>query len=259
MNVNKKNSIFLMIFMSVIIILLNGCQQKNQDKEIKIGISSNLYPFNYYDSLSVAAGFEIDLINEFCNQNHLKPVFVQNTIPELLKDLTSSNLDLIISSVSGTSERVKVFSVSEPYYDGNQMIVCLQDSILPVKNIEECTPYNIGIQIGSSGQYLVEKLLLENHKIKPDKIMKEKSIRDLISGLKSHKTDIIIIDKTLAELLRKDEKLSFCSEISTGEKFSIIMPKETSYKTRINRFIKKYKKSEQYKQSLKDYFLGSND
>ncbi|HPY95953.1 MAG TPA: ABC transporter substrate-binding protein [Candidatus Cloacimonadota bacterium] len=246
----KRRLLLLTLFTITLIILFTACQNEKNLKELRVGVSSNLYPFNYIDSLGVEAGFEIDMVNQFCKKYHFKPVFTQNTIPHLLTDLKEEKLDLVISSLSATTSRKVAFNYSNAYYNGNQALIGSDGSTLKIKNLEQAAKYKIGVLVGSSGEFLVEKQLLEKGLIKADKISKARNITSLLDLLEENKVDLILMDKTIAEV----KKLNILTNTKTDEEFCVLMPLESSYKTRINRFLKKYLKSNEYNEAIQHYF-----
>jgi len=243
------------IMLILISLLIFSCSQK-ENKPLKIGISPNMKPYMYLDKDKNVKGFEYQFINEFCKKYKYSPIFIQDNIPNHLKALKDNKIDLLISGVSFSEERNKIFSLSKPYYDADPAVISLQEKYAPIQNLDEVQNYKVCVLIGSSGQYLIDKMLIDNPLMKPDKVIKVRSYTDMLNCLNEGKADLALMDKTLAEYFKTDYKLAISMTCDTGELFSVFMPENSDLKAKINRFIKKSLKSKNYIILLKECFLN---
>lgn len=245
--------------MIIITVLLLSCSSSKKTETIKIGVSSNYFPFNYIDSEKNVAGFEIDMINAFCTKYHYQPEYIQENIPHLFKALKAKELDFIVASLTLTEERKKIFSVSEPYFNANQLIVSLPDSAYQIQSIDDLSPYKIGLLKGSSSQFLMDQVLQEQDNFKAKRIFRSKNYNELLDLLSEKKVDMAFVDQSFFDYFQKDYQLSSVHSIPTNEMFCVYMPKDTHIKSKWNRFIKKFKKSKEYKELLKKHFLETEE
>lgn len=243
------------VWILCVVALITLCACSKKTETIKIGVSSNYYPFNYLDSDKNIAGFEIDMINAFCKKYHYKADFVQESIPHLLKNLKDKQLDFVVASLTFTEERQKLFAVSEFYYDANQLIVSLPDSAYQIQSIDDLSPYKVAILKGSSSQFLMDQVLQEQDNFKAKRIIRTSSYTDLLKTLNDKKADLAFIDQSLFDHFQKDYMLTSVHPVPTSERFCVYLPKDTHLKNKWNRFIKKFKKSKEYKKLLQKHFL----
>lgn len=244
---------FWLIILSLVGFLLVSCDS-DKNKVLRVGISPNLKPFIYLDQDKKVRGLDLNLIKGFCLKYGYKPVYIQDNIPNLLKGLKAEKYDCVISALSKTEDRNQIFSLSMPYYNANQAVVSLKENIIPVQNIEEIAGHKIGVLIASSGQYYIEKLLMENQSVKPDQIIKANDYPELLKLLQDKKVELVLMDKTLADIFQNEYQLAQAMTIETGEDFVVLMPENSKLKNKMNKYLKKLLKTDNYLKLLKEHF-----
>ncbi|MCB5250370.1 MAG: ABC transporter substrate-binding protein [Candidatus Cloacimonadales bacterium] len=246
-----KNKIVLISLLFVFVLIVTVIKKCGNDKkELLVGISSDFYPFNFKDSLAVNTGIEIDMINSFCKNYNIKPVYVQSSVKALLDSLNNKKLDMVISSLNATEDRKQIFTCSNSYYNGNQVVVANKD--LEINELADISKYKVGVLLGSSGEYKVDKELIEAKLIRANKVYRKKTLTSLLNFLEDDEVDVILVDKTIAE----SKQLDIVAEVNTNEDFCILLPAKSAYTGKVNKFINKYLKSDEYAEGIDNYFFG---
>ena len=93
-------------------------------QEVKIGIAAEAYPpFTSPDAAGNWVGWEVDFINAVCAAGEMQCVITPVAWDGIIPSLTSGQIDVIMSSMSITEERMQTISFSDKYYNTPTVIV----------------------------------------------------------------------------------------------------------------------------------------
>lgn len=93
-------------------------------QDVKIGIAAEAYPpFTSPDASGNWVGWEVDFINAMCKSAELNCVITPVAWDGIIPSLTSGQIDVIMSSMSITEERMKTIDFSDKYYNTPTVIV----------------------------------------------------------------------------------------------------------------------------------------
>ncbi len=96
---------------------------------VKIGVAAEPYPpFTSPDASGNWVGWEIDFMNAICKQAALECVVTPVAWDGIIPSLTSGQIDVIMSSMSITEERMKTIDFSDKYYNTPAMIMVAKGS-----------------------------------------------------------------------------------------------------------------------------------
>jgi len=96
---------------------------------LKIGVAAEPYPpFTSPDASGNWVGWEIDFMNAICKQAQLECVITPTAWDGIIPALTSGQIDVIMSSMSITEERMKTIDFTDKYYNTPTMIMVAKDS-----------------------------------------------------------------------------------------------------------------------------------
>jgi polar amino acid transport system substrate-binding protein len=114
---------------------------------IRVGINSSYAPFESVDDRGRLAGFDIDLVNAWARTQGVAIKFVNLPWPRLLESLEAGRVDMVVSAVAISPERLRRFDFSRPYFQEPQVL------LLPVasRREEPKTLAAVGVLAGSSG------------------------------------------------------------------------------------------------------------
>lgn len=85
-------------------------------QDLRIATEGYYAPFNYFDDTGKLAGFDVDISMALCQIMQKTCEIVQNDWDDLIPDLNNNEYDVIVASMSITSEREKLVAFTLPYY-----------------------------------------------------------------------------------------------------------------------------------------------
>lgn len=134
------------------IIFFVSKSQKNTNSVMSdaliVGVSPDYPPFEYTEDGEII-GFDIDFIQELGEKMGKKIEIREMEFSSLIPSLNSGKLDVIISSISRTSERVDNVSFSDPYYTSTFAIIMAKDT--DAKTLDDFSKNaKIGVQTGTT-------------------------------------------------------------------------------------------------------------
>ena len=89
--------------------------------QFRIGISPDYMPLAYKDPALGLMGLEVDFAEQLGKELGKKIIFVETAFPELIQSLLEDRIDIIMSGMSITSDRVERISFTDPYAPMAQM------------------------------------------------------------------------------------------------------------------------------------------
>jgi polar amino acid transport system substrate-binding protein len=96
---------------------------------IKVGVAAEPYPpFSSPDASGKWVGWEIEMIDAICGAASLECVVTPVAWDGIIPALTSGQIDVIMSSMSITEERMQTIDFSDKYYKTPSMIVVAKGS-----------------------------------------------------------------------------------------------------------------------------------
>lgn len=130
-----------------------GKVSNQENKPLTVGMDLSYPPFETIDSSGVPAGISVDMAKALGEYLH-RPVEVKN-IPftGLIPSLMTGKIDLIISSMSETTERHKTIEFSDPYVTtiGLCILAGKKSSVTSLKDLDQ-TGRSIAVRQGTTGQ-----------------------------------------------------------------------------------------------------------
>ncbi|MFK7761032.1 MAG: transporter substrate-binding domain-containing protein [Candidatus Midichloriaceae bacterium] len=134
------------------IIFFVSKSQKNTNSVMSdaliVGVSPDYPPFEYTEDGEII-GFDIDFIQELGEKMGKKIEIREMEFSSLIPSLNSGKVDVIISSISRTSERVDNVSFSDPYYTSTFAIIMAKDT--DAKTLDDFSKNaKIGVQTGTT-------------------------------------------------------------------------------------------------------------
>src|ERR1700734_757227 len=115
-------------------------------------------------------GFEVDIVVEAAKRSGMTTDIADYGFQALFAAVASKRIDVAISTITITPDRLKSVSFTQPYYDSDMGIAAKADS--PVKTIPDLKGKVLGYLSGSTGQ----------------KWVKDNKAADGISDAKGYKT-----------------------------------------------------------------------
>ena len=167
-------------------------------------------------------GFEVDVVNEAAKRAGFKTNIADYGFQALFAAIGSKRIDVAISSITITPERLKSVSFTQPYYDSDMGLATKTDS--PVNKVADLKGKTVGYLSGSTG----EKWVKDNQAADGFGDVKGyKAYPNMLLDLSAGRVDGVISDipgmqyafKTMTGLGVKDR-------IKTGEQYGLMLPKD---------------------------------
>ena len=93
----------------------DGVDGPMQKAKLKVGISADFPPFEYYDENEELYGFDVDLMNYIGDRIGFDIEFVNMSFDQLFSAVMGGNVDCAISAIAVTEERNNVIDYTIPY------------------------------------------------------------------------------------------------------------------------------------------------
>ncbi|SOB60730.1 Polar amino acid transport system substrate-binding protein [Pseudodesulfovibrio profundus] len=155
-------------------------------------------PFNYIDENGDLVGFDVDITKALCTAMGQECTI--ETIPwqQLLENLASGKVDLIVASMARTPEREQIADFSDYYYRSRSMFVGLPNTSINL------TPYSDEqLTIATQSHTVQEQYLREQYP--QSKTLACTTIQEAFTALIQGKADAVLIDSlTVFDFLQTD-------------------------------------------------------
>jgi polar amino acid transport system substrate-binding protein len=218
--------------------LIFGAATARAADVLNVGAYPTNPPFETKQADGTFEGFEVDIVNEAAKRAGFQTNIADYGFQALFAAIASKRIDVAISSITITPERLKSVSFTQPYYDSDMGIATKTES--SVKSIADLKGKTIGYLSGSTGEAWVKANQaadgfadVKGYKPYPDMLL------DLSVG----RVDAVISDipgmqyafKTMTGLTVKDR-------IKTGEQYGLMLPKDDASLAKLNDAITAMKK-----------------
>lgn len=174
-----------------------GC---GEEKKVVVGIDPDYPPMGFIDPNGQPGGFDVDLANETFKRMNYRVVFKPIDWANKESDLNSGKIDLIWNGLAVTEERQKSMLFSNPYLNGQEVIVTMKDND-SIMNEEDIAGKIVGMQRDSGvEEYFAEdRHLLDSVQTMRTYIDIPTAITDLTNGT----IDAFICDELVGRYYNK--------------------------------------------------------
>ncbi|MEW6662190.1 MAG: basic amino acid ABC transporter substrate-binding protein [Bacillota bacterium] len=217
---------------------------------LKVGTEAAYAPFEYEEGGKIT-GFDIELIQAIAEAAGMEAKVSHVEWDGLFPALDAGTIDVVISAMTITEDRLKEVDFSDPYFEARQIIVVKQGST--ISGIKDLVGKKVGVQMNTTGHYAVEAIpgMDEKHIIPypttPDALM------NLING----SVEAVVADEPVALNFIKhnpEMKLATVTDDFEKEYYGIAMKKNSPLLEQINQGLKKVKESGKYQEIYNKYF-----
>lgn len=209
-------------------LVLTGCSSGGSntsedalaDGVLSVGVDDTYLPMEFRNDQNELVGFDIDFANALAAELGVKAEFQTVAWDGIFNGLNAKQYDAIISSTSITPDRIKGFSMSDPYVANGIVIVSRKDAT-PVKTFKELEGKILGAQIETTADIAAEKLKVDesvNVEIK-----KFDGMLDAFAALQGKQIDNVITDVGVAMyyVAQNPDLYVVSSEVLTNEPIGI--------------------------------------
>lgn len=195
-------------------------------------------PFEYKTASGTFEGFEVDIVNEVAKRLGMTVEISDLGFQALFAATASKRIDVGISSITITKDRLGSQSFTQPYYDSDMGIATRKEAA--ITKVEDLKDKVVGVLAGSTG----DKWAKENQsKYGISEIKSYNAQQDLLMDLSSGRADAAVSDVPGMEYaFLKMKDLAVKVRIKTGEQYGLMMTKDHPLLAKANDAITAMKK-----------------
>jgi len=158
-----KKTLVVIIAVLVLAFAFTACGSTGQyglvDDTLVVGIDDTYPPMEYVDENGELVGFDIDFAKALAAEMGVDIEFVSTGWDGIFANLAAKQYDVIISSVSMTTERMETMAFSTPYLSNGQVIVASPELAASVTTTDALEGLVVGVQAETTADNAAVKLL----------------------------------------------------------------------------------------------------
>jgi polar amino acid transport system substrate-binding protein len=234
MSLTRRN----LLALAAAIGLAGGISTAHAADTLNVGSYPSNPPFEYKNDSGAFEGFEVDIVTEAAKRAGLKPEIADYGFQALFAGTTSKRIDVAISSITITPERLKSQSFTQPYYDSDMGVATKADS--DIKALGDLKGKTIGVLSGSTGDKWVKDNTAANGF---GDVKGYNAQQEMFLDLGAGRIDAVISDIPGMEyLFVKMKGFAVKDRIKTGEQYGLMMTKDHPLLGKLNDAISAMKK-----------------
>lgn len=192
---------------------LVGC---GSNGTLKVGIT-DYAPMDYKNEQGEWIGFDADLAREVAKILNYEVEFVEIEWDNKVISINAKEIDVIWNGMTITDELKQALTISDPYLENSQVIVCqtgVKDTYTSKESLSNAS--EILVEAGSAGEAAVKAVssALES------KLQKMTAQKDTLLEVKTSAQKVAVIDKLMAQVL-----------VGAGTSYSDLTFKEVGFET----------------------------
>ncbi|MBB1251394.1 ABC transporter substrate-binding protein [Rhizobium sp. G21] len=206
--------------------------------DLTVGANIGNVPWEFEDASGKVTGFEVDLVNEIAKRLGKSVEFVNTPFNGLFPAVQSGRINMAVSSITITENRLQSVSFAQPYYDSDQSLTVTAAS--GITGLKDMGDKVVGVDTGSTGD-----MWAEGHKeeYKFGEIRRFEGLQPAMLDLVAGRVDGYISDiPALLYYVKDKPELKVVERIPTGEKYSIMFNKDDPLAAEVNTVITTLKK-----------------
>ncbi|MHB2167452.1 ABC transporter substrate-binding protein [Alsobacter sp. R-9] len=195
-------------------------------------------PWQFKNEKGEFEGFEVEMVREISKRLNLTPEISDMGFQALFAATSSGRIDMAISSITITPERLKSQSFTQAHYDSDLGIA--SQKAKPIKSPEELKGKTVGVLSTSTG----DKWTKENQaKYGVATIRGYNQQTEMLLDLAAGRVDAVISDVPGMDYsFTKMKDLAVTSRIKTGEQYALMMRKNHPLLEKVNATVTAMKK-----------------
>ncbi|WP_371171195.1 ABC transporter substrate-binding protein [Aliiroseovarius sp. 2305UL8-7] len=175
-------------------------------------------------------GFEVDIVNEIASRMGREADIAGYDFRALFVATASGRVDMVISSLTITDERLENQSFTQPYIEGALGVGVKSGS--DIKSLSGLAGKRVGAIATSFGEgWLKER----EGEIGYSALNSYDTVANMLTDLRAGRVDAVVNDVVgLRYAFTQSEGLEVADEIVTGERFAMMMPKDSPLLEEVN-------------------------
>lgn len=226
MNFTRRN----LLVLAAAVGMAGGASFAHAADTLNVGSYPSNPPFEYKTDKGTFEGFEVDIVTEAAKRAGMRPEIADYGFQALFAGTSSKRIDVAISSITITPERLKSQSFTQPYYDSDMGVAAKSDST--IKSIADLKGKIIGVLSGSTGaKWVDENKAADGFADVKGYNAQQEMFLDLGAG----RIDAVVSDVPGMEyLFVKMKGFAVKERIKTGEQYGLMMTKDSPLLGKIN-------------------------
>jgi polar amino acid transport system substrate-binding protein len=205
---------------------------------LNVGSYPNNPPFEYKAESGNFEGFEVDIVTEAAKRLGMTTEIVGLDFQPLFAATSSKRIDVAISSITITKERLKSQSFTQPYYDADMGIATRKDS--GIKTMADLNGKIVGVLSGSTGESWTKE---HQQEYGVSEIKGYNTQQELLLDLTVGRVDVVVSDVPgMQYAFKRMTDLEVREHIKTGEQYGLMMTKDHPLLGKINDALSEMKK-----------------
>lgn len=246
-----------LLSIGLILVSLTACTL-NQKPPLKVGLSLEYPPFEYSVANNEFAGIDVELARSFAKERGQKVEFIDMPFADLLPAVKKGQLDLVISAVSITEQRIQEVDFTDPYLKTYPVLLINNKTTIQSGADLNKQTVSIGVTAGTTGEILARNLYANAI------IIAYESEHEVINSVISGQVDVIITDLIPALKAFEDNKNDLIinpTPLSDDfEYWGIVVKKgNLALRDELNAFLKNYRESGKMKELIDPYLEDIQD
>ncbi len=217
---------------------------------LKVGTEAAYAPFEYEENGQIT-GFDADLIRAVAQAIGMEAQLTHVEWDGLFPALDVGTVDVVISAMTITDERLLEVDFSDPYFEARQIIAVKQGAA--ITGMKDLVGKKVGVQSNTTGHYAVEKL----PGMKDKDIIKFPTTPDALYNLGSGAVAAVVADEPVVLNFIKhnpEMKLATVTDEFEKEYYGIALKKGNPLVQKINEGLAKVVESGEYDRIYNKYF-----
>lgn len=196
---------------------------------LQVGANIGNVPWEFQDESGAFVGFEIDLVNEVAARLGHEVEIVNIPFNGLFSAVQSDRIDIAISSITITDERLQSVSFAQPYYDSDQSLTVASGG---PGSVAEMKGLIVGVDTGSTGDMWATAHADEGGFAE---IRRYEGLAPAMLDLGAGRIQGYISDiPALLYYVKDKPNLQVVARIETGERYSMMFNKDAELASEVN-------------------------
>lgn len=171
-------------------------------KKITVGTDASFPPFESMSPTGDPEGFDIDLIKAIAETQNIEVQVKHTGWDAMMAGLEDGSVDVGIAGITITDDRKKSFDFTTPYFTAKQVILMKKDAPA-VNKVADLKGKKIGVQSGTTGQFLVEEHLGKGY----SGLKGFEEVAGAIEDMKNGRIDAVVADNAVVKKFMEQLKL----------------------------------------------------
>jgi polar amino acid transport system substrate-binding protein len=198
-------------------------------QDLQVGANIGNVPWEFQDDTGANVGFEVDLVNAVAEKLGRGVEIVNIPFQGLFSAVQSGRVDIAMSSITITDERLASATFAQPYYDSDQSLTVAAGG---PASMDEMSGKVVGVDTGSTGDMWATEHQAEYG---ITTINRYEGLAPAMLDLAAGRINGYISDIPALQYYVKDKpELKVVQRIATGEAYSMMFAKDAALATEVN-------------------------